>query len=283
MNPGIFEFLGLTFFLKSEILTNRFRPFFEQLMPVPQVFDFIVLILIGYLTLRGAMRGIVAQIMSIVSIVASWIIAVKFSPVVAPMVSDEPPWNKLIAMLILFIASYLAIWLIRGLLDDILKAIRLKNADSSLGALLGFAKGVLLCLIITFFLVIFSPTSRDFVLESISGKYFAAGIEKISVMIPEDVKEVLSNSIAKFHGLLEEKPVSDSKLLDTLLADKVTETVNQAKGSITSIFSNKDLQTQAAPQPSPVREKITSSPVLPVELPEPAEAPRRVVLPFQPK
>ena len=255
-------------------------------MPVPQIFDFIVLILIGYLTLRGALRGIVAQIMSIVSIVASWIIAVKFSPVVATMVSDEPPWNRLIAMLVLFIAAYLAIWLIRGLLDDMIKAIRLKNADRSLGALLGFGKGVLLCLIITFFLVIFSPTSRDFALDSISGKYFAAGIEKISDMIPEDIHEVLSRNIAKFHGQLEEieeKSDPDSKPLDSLFTDKVAETVNQVKGGLTSIFANKDLQTQTAPQPSPVREKITSSPVPTIEPPEPAVAPRRVVLPFQPK
>jgi len=240
-------------------------------MPAPQIFDIIALILVGWLTLRGAMRGIVAQILSIVSIVASWIIAVKFSPIIAPMISDEAPGNRLIAMLILFVAGYFAIWLIRGLLDDVIKAIRLKNVDRSLGALLGFAKGVLLCLIITFFLVIFSPASRDFVLGSISGKYFATGVERISVLIPADVSEILSKNITKFQGLLEEKPVPNLHPLENL------------KESISNILPPKNNpEPQLSPQPSLVREKVAATPAPAVETPAPMEPPRRAVLPFQP-
>jgi len=265
-------------------------------MPTPQIFDFLTLILIGWLTLRGALRGIVVQIMSIVSVVVSWIIAVKFSPIVAPMVSDDPPWNRLIAMSILFVASFLAMWLIRGLMNDIIKTIRLKSADRSLGAVLGFAKGVLICLIITFFLVVFSPTTRNFVLESISGKYFARGVERISVLIPKEASEVLSKGIAKFNGILEENSVSDAespiKPLDNLghlkelgtqiFSDKVTQTVGQIKGEISGVLPLKDIEPQSSPVPSPLREKVGSTPIISVESPEPTAPPRRVVLPFQP-
>ena len=124
-------------------------------MPALPIFDILVLILVGWLTLRGAMRGMVAQLMSIVSVMVCWTVAVKFSPVVAPMISDEPPWNRIIAMFVLFLAGFLAMWLIRGLINDIIKLIRLKSADRTLGAILGFTKGILLCLIITFFLIVF--------------------------------------------------------------------------------------------------------------------------------
>ena len=189
------------------------------------------------------------------------------------MVSDEPPWNKLIAMTILFIAGFIAMWIIRGLLNDAIKAIRLKSADRSLGAVLGFAKGILLCLIITFFLVIFSDKTRNFALESISGKYFARGIEKISVLIPEDVNEVLTKNIERFQGLLEEKQGQDPNPL-----------VSQVRENLSSVLSLKDIETQATPVPvpSPLREKIASSPTI-MDPPKPTETPpRQVVLPFQP-
>ena len=241
-------------------------------MPAPQIFDIFVLILVGWLTLRGAMRGIVAQLMSIVSVVVCWIAAVKFSPVVAPMISDEPPWNRVIAMLVLFLAGFLAMWLIRGLINDIIKLIRLKSADRTLGAILGFTKGILLCLIITFFLIVFSPTSRDFVMESISGKYFARGIERISILIPADVNEVFAKNFERFHGLIDAKQDFDPKPLDKL------------KETLSGVLSLKDIETQVtpAPIPSPLREKITSNPAV-TEPPKPAETPSRpIVLPFQP-
>jgi len=245
----------------------------------PQIFDIFFLILVGWLTLRGAMRGMVAQLMSVVSLVVSWIVAVKFSPVVAPMISDDPPWNKLIAMLILFIACLLAMWLIGGLLNDIIKVIRLKSADRLLGAGLGFTKGIFLCLIITFFLVVLSPTTRDFVLASVSGKYLARGVERITILVPEDISEVLSKNIERFQGLLDDNRNSE---LPGNLNPLVNPLVNQVQENLSSVLSLKDIGTQATPTPSPLREKIASSPVV-TEPPKPEETPsRQIVLPFQP-
>ncbi|MCL2304572.1 MAG: CvpA family protein [Planctomycetaceae bacterium] len=248
-------------------------------MPTLQVFDVIVLILVGYLTLRGMLRGVVAQILSIVSLVVCWIVAVKFSPVVAPMVSYEPPWNRIIAMLLLFVGGFVAFWLLRGLLDSIIRTIRLKSADRSLGAVLGFAKGVFLCLIITFFLVVFSESTRNFALESVSGRFFAHGIERISVLIPKDAGEVLSKNIAKFQESLEKKFGTDPKPLD------LNPLINQVKESFAGVLSLKDIETQSTPTPSLLREKIASSPTItePPKQPTEPEPARRTVLPFQPK
>ena len=242
-------------------------------MPAPQIFDILVLLLVGWLTLRGAVRGMVTQLMSIASVVVSWIAAVKFSPVVAPMISDDPPGNRLVAMLVLFIAGFVAMWLISGLLNDIVKVIRLKSANRALGAVFGFTKGILLCLIITFFLVVFSENTRNFALESISGKYFARGIERISVLIPEDVNEVLSKRIERFQGLLEEKQDRAPNPL-----------VSQVRETLSGVLSLKDIETQTTPVPVPssLREKIASSPTI-MDPPKPTETPpRQVVLPFQP-
>ncbi len=281
-------------------------------MPPSTVFDIIALILIGWLTVRGLMRGVVAQVASIASVVVSWIIAVKFSPIVAPMVSDDPPWNKLIAMLVLFVASSIAIWLIRGLLEDLLKMIRLKTADRSLGAVLGLAKGILLCSILTFFLVVFSPSSRNFVLGSVSGKYFAYGIERVTVLIPEDVNVVLTKNLEGFRESLDEKFGPDGIPLDDLgtgslrhlaeevyddikaretgkFSEQIKEGIDRVKSEISSVLSLKDIESKTTLPSSSLQEKAgTTSAVSPTSS-EPSapytgqtSSPRRTVLPFQP-
>ena len=275
------------------------------------VFDILALILVGWLTMRGLMRGAIAQVASVASVVVSWIIAVKFSPVVAPLVSQEPPWDKVIAMFVLFVASTIAIWLIRGLVNDIIKAIHLKTADRSLGAALGFVKGILLCSIITFFLVVFSDGTRSFVLGSVSGKYFAAGVERASLLVPEDVNEALSKKLAAFRQSLEgELPPELGKGLMKHLVEKATDeqeeesqpffgelksnvknAINSVKVELSSVLSLSDIDKQTAPQ-SPLLEKTGTAPVnAPATTPTQTEPsapyseqtqPRRAVLPFQP-
>ena len=159
------------------------------------IFDIVVLVLVGWLTLRGGMRGFVTQLTSIASIFISWIVAVKFSSVVAPMLPVDAPWNRPIAMLLLFVGTSIVVWLLHGFIEGIISAIRLKNFDRHLGAILGLAKGLLLCMIITFFAVTVSEKTKNMVLDSVSGKYFIRGISTVASLIPNDVYAVLQKNL----------------------------------------------------------------------------------------
>ncbi len=172
-------------------------------MSETQIFDIAALILIGWMSLRGAMRGMVSQLASIAAVVFSWILAAKFSPALAPMISADPPWNKILAMLIIFIATSLAVGMMRRFIDGAISAIRLKSFDRQLGALFGACKGVLFCLVITFFAVTLSDRSKSLVLGSVSGKYFAKGIERIAAAVPEDVSVILQKNLEGFRERLD--------------------------------------------------------------------------------
>lgn len=185
-------------------------------MPEPQFFDIIALVLVGWLTVRGAMRGAMNQITSVAAVVISWIVAAKFSPTLAPMISDEPPWNKVLAMLLLFIGTSFVIWLLHGWISRLLQSIKLKGFDRQMGALLGLTKGLLLCLVLTFFGVTLTERTRSFVLGSQSGKYFALAIGKISAVIPEDVSIILKKNLEGFNDSLHEngKDLKEEKEVD---------------------------------------------------------------------
>src|SRR5262245_54586300 len=70
-----------------------------------QSYDFLMLaVLIGCMVF-GAWKGMAWQVASLASIGASYLVAVRFSETLAPVISAEAPWNKAAAMLILYVAT----------------------------------------------------------------------------------------------------------------------------------------------------------------------------------
>ena len=72
---------------------------------------------------------------------------------------------------------------------------KLKEFDRQLGAIFGLAKGVLYCVIITFFAVTLSEPARQSVLQSRSGDFIARGIRHANPMLPEDIRTWLGKYI----------------------------------------------------------------------------------------
>ena len=114
----------------------------------------------------GAYRGLAWQLASLASIVVGYSAALRFAGDVAPLIDIESPWNWVVAMVAIFAAGSLAVWLVFRLVSGFIDRLRLKEFDKQMGGLVGAAKGVLLCLAITFFAVTLHERSRESVLES---------------------------------------------------------------------------------------------------------------------
>jgi membrane protein required for colicin V production len=110
---------------------------------------------------------------------------------VAPYIDAEEPWNRFGAMLAIFIATSLAIWVLFRLVHDVIDRVKLKEFDRQIGFLVGAAKGVLYCVLITFFVVTLWPDMRDKVLHSHSGLYIAKIMDRADAVMPAEVKDVL--------------------------------------------------------------------------------------------
>ena len=139
----------------------------------------------------GAYRGLAWQLASLASIVVGYSAALRFAGDVAPLIDIEPPWNWVVAMVAVFAAGSLAVWLVFRLVSGFIDRLSLKEFDKQMGGLAGAAKGVLLCLAITFFAVTLHERSRALVLESKSGWYMALLIDRADPLLPENLHAII--------------------------------------------------------------------------------------------
>jgi membrane protein required for colicin V production len=79
----------------------------------------------------------------------------------------------------------------------------LKDFDRQIGGLFGAAKGVLLCVAITFFAVSLSEPARAMVLKSRSGYYIALLIDRADPIMPKEIHDVLGPYLRKLEERLD--------------------------------------------------------------------------------
>ncbi len=171
-----------------------------------QSYDFLMLAVVLGCLVFGAWKGMAWQVASLASIVVSYLSAVKCSGVIAPMISAEAPWNKAVAMLILYVATSIGIWLGFRLVAGFIDSVRLKEFDRQIGAMFGAAKGVLLCLVITFFALSLSETARGMVHASRAGYYMTWLLKESDQYLPVRVREVVGPYIDRLEDKLQPGP-----------------------------------------------------------------------------
>ena len=154
-------------------------------------YDICMLVVLLGTTVLGAWRGMVWQIASAASLLLSYAVALRFSPQLAPTFGQQAPLNRFLAMFVLYMATSVAIWLAFRLVSGFLERVRLKEFDRQMGALFGAAKGVLLCVAITFFAVTLSHKARGLVLASRSGHYISVLLDRADAVMPNEIHDVL--------------------------------------------------------------------------------------------
>lgn len=169
-----------------------------------QTYDLVMLAVLGAATLFGFWKGLAWQIASLASLVVSYFVALRFADRLAPMVSDHAPWNKFIAMLIIYAAASLAIWMVFRIVAGAIDRVKLNGFDRQMGALVGFAKGVLLCVAITFFAVtLLGDARRERIIASRSGQYIVRFLDKADTVAPPEIHEVIGPYIHRINERLD--------------------------------------------------------------------------------
>jgi len=157
-----------------------------------QTYDIIMLAVLLGMTMFGAWKGLAWQIAATSSLVVSYIVAFKFRDSVAEMLPLDKPLSVFVAMLILYLGTSLAVWMIFRYVSEMINKIKLKDFDRQAGALLGLATGVCFCLVITFFAMSLSThAQRRQICDSRSGFYITRVIDKVHTIMPDEIHEVL--------------------------------------------------------------------------------------------
>ena len=191
----------------------------NTLVAAVDVYDAVMLALLIFATVFGAWKGMAWQIASLASIVVSVMAAVHFSGPLAPIFSNREPWNRFIAMFVLYLLTSFTIWIIFRFVARFIDRVKLKEFDRQMGALFGLAKGILFCVVITFFAVTLSENLRQTVLASFSGRAIAVLIKNATPVLPEEVTDVLGKYIEELDRRLDPTEPADGSLLDRVKAD----------------------------------------------------------------
>lgn len=172
-----------------------------------QAYDVIMLIVLAGTTLLGYRKGLAWQVASLSAIFLSYLVAMQFRDDVARHIHTDPPWNKFLAMLVLYIATSFAIWLAFQLVRGGIDRAKLKEFDQQLGAVFGLIKGVVLCVVITFFAVtLLGEDLRREVIESRSGLYIARLIDRADRLMPHEIHEFLDPYLNELDERLGQPP-----------------------------------------------------------------------------
>lgn len=164
-----------------------------------EIYDIIMLVVLVGATLFGAIKGFAWQVASIASFVVSYMVAYHFREPFSESIHAAPPWNRFLAMLILFVGTSLVIWMAFRMISGTIDRLRLNEFDRQIGALFGFGKGVLYCSVITFFAVtILGENARDKIVSSKSGNYIAKILDRSQAIIPPELHEIVQPHLDKF-------------------------------------------------------------------------------------
>jgi membrane protein required for colicin V production len=169
-------------------------------------YDLVMLGVLAAAAVLGYFKGLVWQIAWIAGIAVSSYVALRFGGPLAPFFGQQAPWNKLIAMLAVYVATSLGVWLVFRVISGAINAIHLSAFDHQLGLLLGLAKGALLCVVITFFTVTLAPGYRDQVVASRSGRIVASLIVRADQYLPKDIAETVDPFVKQFEDQLRAPP-----------------------------------------------------------------------------
>jgi len=113
------------------------------------MFDYVVLFILAASVIVSTLRGLVREILSLVSWVVSFVLANAYSAQLAPLLPSMIP-GEAVRLMVAFVALFLGVRILMGLLmlalDTVIKASGLSLADRGLGGLFGFARGIVIVL-----------------------------------------------------------------------------------------------------------------------------------------
>lgn len=156
-----------------------------------QIWDLLVVGVIMFSVIRGAVKGLVWQLATIASIVLCFMFAESLSLVLAPMIGLKEPLNRWVAMFLLYLIFSFGAFAVARSMKSLIEEAQFTEYDRHMGAVLGLLKGVGIALILTFFSVTLSEQARDHVMGTVSGRYAAIIMDRLHPVMPSELHAVL--------------------------------------------------------------------------------------------
>lgn len=172
--------------------------------------DLILAVLIAWFAVSGIVRGLVGQLFSIGGLIAGHLLGIRYYAFAQGKLGLSFQYAEVVGYAVVFLAAYLAVRLIGGLIEGRVRESKLSGSDRLAGLAAGLVKGALLSILIVFLLVILLPRDARLLRESKAAPTAVAAGKRLAAAFPERFAEAFREKLQAVgpHRATEPKPES---------------------------------------------------------------------------
>ena len=159
------------------------------------IFDSVVLIIVVVSVLLSIVRGIVRESLSlagwVIAYMAAKIFAKDFVSVLPLSITDES-LRMIISFVAIFLATLIVMSMVTMLASALIRTVGLGSADRVLGALFGFARGLLVVLLLVLSAGLTSLPQEPFWRQALLSKPLETGVIMMIPWLPQGLSKRLN-------------------------------------------------------------------------------------------
>jgi membrane protein required for colicin V production len=162
------------------------------------VFDIIVLVIVGILTVIGLWKGMVRQLFGLAGLIAGYMLALRFyGPFSRFLTGLSPGAAKTTSFIIIFLGSVLIAHIIAWTVERFFDRSELGFFNRVGGGLMGFLKGCIIIVVVVSVLTSFFPANSRLFKKSYTFKYILPVVAALKKVTREDIKTKYDEKIGK--------------------------------------------------------------------------------------
>lgn len=158
--------------------------------------DIILICIVGIFLVRGLLKGLVQEVLSLLALFLAVFLAANFKGVLIPhlklYIGNETTVSAL-AYVIIFFGTLIVFWLLAKFLRSMLDISLLGWVDRGAGGLFGLIEGVVIGLIVLMFLQSFAPDSA-WLKESYLAPRSGHLMEVVGDLTPDSMRDMLRST-----------------------------------------------------------------------------------------
>lgn len=156
------------------------------------VFDYLVLFILLCSIIVSTMRGLIKEILSLVSWIVSFVVANAYGAVVAAWLPELIP-GQMLRLIVAFLALFIGVRLLMSLLmravDALIKASGLTLADRGLGGLFGLARGCVIVMAVVLICGMTAIPQQAFWKEALLSPMAETAVQTVMPFLPGSVAQ----------------------------------------------------------------------------------------------
>ncbi|MGE5284606.1 MAG: CvpA family protein [Actinomycetota bacterium] len=161
--------------------------------------DLILAVLVASFAVSGIVRGLVQQIFSLGGLVAGHLLGIRYFALAQEKLGLSFQYAEVVGYAVVFLAAYLLVRLIGGLIEDRVRKSKLSGTDRLAGMVGGLVKGALFSILIVFLLVILLPRDARVLRESKAAPMAIAAGKRLAAAFPERFAESFREKVRSIH------------------------------------------------------------------------------------